>query len=314
MRLSGDSDAVDVGVICGPTAAGKSALARRIAAHTPVTIIAADSRQIYRSFDIGTAKPDAAERERVPHRGIDIADPGERYSAAAWAAAADGWIDEARAARRLPLIVGGTGLYLRALFTGLFAEPPLHGERRESLARALGALDLAELRRWATRLDPARAHLGRTQLLRAIEVALLTGQRLSDLHAAPRGDRRWTPRYLVVDPGPDLLDRITSRTDDMLEHGWPEEVARLMDTVPGASPAWNATGYDAVRRMVLGEATPSDTREAVVIRTRQYAKRQRTWFRHQLPMDRVTRVNPSDGQATDAVVATWMSLLITSKE
>ena len=199
--------------------------------------------------------PPPDERARVPHQGIDVVDPTERYSAAAWAASADAWIDEARRAGRTPLVVGGTGLYLRALFEGLFEEPPLERDRRSALEATLAELSVDELRRWVTILDPARAHLGRTQLMRAAEIALLTGHRLSDLHRDRARTSRWRPRYLVVDPGPALAARIATRIDDMLDHGWPEEVRRLMQTVPAEAPAWNATGYDAVRRLVRGETS-----------------------------------------------------------
>jgi tRNA dimethylallyltransferase len=165
-------------------------------------------------------------------------------------------------------------------------------------------LSLDELRRWATKLDPERAHLGRTQLLRSIEIALLSGQRLSTLHRARPRLPRWRARYLVVDPGPVLADRIAARIDEMLNHGWPDEVRRLMQTIPADAPAWNATGYDVVRRFVAGELTRAQTRERILIDTRQYAKRQRTWFRHQLPERAVTRVNPLD-EAWRMVVREW---------
>src|SRR5207249_1127580 len=141
------------------------------------------SRQIYRGFDVGTAKPTPAERARVPHEGIDVVEPTERYSAAAWASAANGWIASSLAARRTPLVVGGTGLYLRALFDGLFEEPHLDPDRRRALQAELDHISSDELRRWVAVLDPARSHLGRTQLIRAVEIALLTGRRMSDLHA-----------------------------------------------------------------------------------------------------------------------------------
>jgi tRNA dimethylallyltransferase len=291
---SADADLPEVRVICGPTAAGKSTIALWLANRAPTTIVSADSRQVYRGFDIGTAKPTADEQSRVPHQGIDVAEPTARYSAAAWAAAANDWIVEAHAERRVPLIVGGTGLYLRALFDGLFEEPPLDAGARESLAVVLDTLGLDELRRWAHALDPARSHLGRTQLLRAIEIALLTGHRLSDLHRARTREPRWRPRYLLVDPGPMLGERIGARIDDMLDHGWPDEVQGLTQTIPENAPAWNATGYDAVRRMIAGALSRDAVRESVLIATRQYAKRQRTWFRHQLLETSVTRVDPSD--------------------
>lgn len=304
MRLNGDSDVAEIGVICGPTAAGKSAVALWLAEAAPVTIISADSRQVYRGFDIGTAKPTVEERSRVPHLGLDVADPAERYSAAAWAESADGWLESTRAEGRLPLVVGGTGLYLRALFEGLFEEPPLDPSRRAALATELDAMPVADLRRWVERLDPPRAHLGRTQLLRAIEIALLTGNQLSDLHRQRPRSPRWRPRYLVVDPGPVLAGRIGARIDDMLDHGWPDEVRGLMQTVPADAPAWNATGYDTVRRLERGETSRQAAYEEILIATRQFAKRQRTWFRHQLPVDRVTHVDPGAPDWT-RVVADW---------
>jgi tRNA isopentenyltransferase (miaA) len=302
--LSVDSDVAEIGVICGPTAAGKSAVALWLAGSHPVTIISADSRQIYRDFDIGTAKPTRIEQARVPHRGIDIVDPTERYSAAAWADAAEGWIEEARRSNRIPLVVGGTGLYLRALFEGLFVEPPLDPTLRASLETILGELSVDELRRWVEVLDPPRAHLGRPQLLRAVEIALLTGQRLSDLHRSSTRPARWRPRYLLVDPGAGLASRIAERIDEMLDHGWPDEVRGLMQTVPEDAPAWNATGYDTVRALVRGDLSRLAAREQILIATRQYAKRQRTWFRNQLPSDRVTQLDPRS-VGWEHAVAAW---------
>jgi len=302
--LTADSAVAEVRVICGPTAAGKSTIALWLAERRDGTIISADSRQIYRGFDIGTAKPSVDERARVPHRGIDLVDPTARYSAAAWAAAAGGWIDEACDNGRLPIVVGGTGLYLRALFDGLFEEPEVDLAKRRALETVLATLSVNELRRWTNSLDPERAQLGRTQLLRAIEVALLTGHRVSELHRDRATTPRWRPRYLVVDPGPALAERIVARLDDMLDHGWPDEVQRLMRTVPPDAPAWNATGYDAVRRMIRGELTRAAARDAILIHTRQYAKRQRTWFRHQLLPDRVTRLDPLAGDWRESV-ARW---------
>ena len=302
--MSVDSDVAEIGVICGPTAAGKSAVALWLAGSHPVTIISADSRQIYRDFDIGTAKPTRIEQARVPPRGIDIVDPTERYSAAAWADAAEGWIEEARRSNRIPLVVGGTGLYLRALFEGLFVEPPLDPTLRASLETILGELSVDELRRWVEVLDPPRAHLGRPQLLRAVEIALLTGQRLSDLHRSSTRPARWRPRYLLVDPGAGLASRIAERIDEMLDHGWPDEVRGLMQTVPEDAPAWNATGYDTVRALVRGDLSRLAAREQILIATRQYAKRQRTWFRNQLPSDRVTQLDPRS-VGWEHAVAAW---------
>jgi tRNA dimethylallyltransferase len=293
-------------VICGPTAAGKSSIAMRLANEHRITIVSADSRQIYRGFDVGTAKPTGEERARVPHCGIDIVEPTERYSASAWAGAALGWITEAFAAGRIPLVVGGTGFYLRALFEPLFEEPVLPDERRRRLAAALGALDTAALRRWCAALDPERAHLGRAQLLRAIEVACLTGERLSTLHRTSVRAARFTPRYLIVDPGKALGERIERRVEEMLANGWENEVRALAATIPPDAPAWNATGYRAIRALVAGELRREAAVARVVIDTRQYAKRQRTWFRHQIAAeDRAVRVDPTGPDAVDVVRAWW---------
>ena len=286
------SEAPVVRVICGPTAAGKTAAALQFAAQHDIAVVSADSRQLYRGFDLGTAKPSPDERARVPHHGLDVLDPTTRASAAWWAQFADAWMLHILAEGRVPVVVGGTGLYLRALFGPLFAEPQLDPSRRSQLQAELDLMTTDELRRWVTQLDPARAHLGRTQLLRATEIALLSGRRVSDLHRENARPAVWRARYLVVDPGPPLAEAIAARTSRMLHGGWPDEVRVLAASVPADAPAWNATGYRAIRDMVQGLISSDEAERRVVIETRQYAKRQRTWFRHQLATDDVTRLDP----------------------
>ncbi len=300
------SSAPVIPVVCGPTAAGKTRLALWLAERTDVTIVSADSRQLYRGFDIGTAKPTPAERRAVPHCGIDVLEATERASAAWWADRADEWIREALALGRTPVVVGGTGLYLRALFGALFEEPPLDGNRRDALQRELANHPTETLRRWTATLDPARAMLGRTQLLRALEIALLTGQRVSDLHRERARPARWMARYLVVDPGPQLAASIQTRVDAMMQQGWREEVRHLMVEVPADAPAWNATGYRAIRLLEGGELAEADALHRVIVDTRQYAKRQRTWFRHQLADD-VTRLDPSDSEWQARALSWWQT-------
>jgi tRNA dimethylallyltransferase len=292
-------------VICGPTAAGKSRLALALAERHGAAILSADSRQVYRGFDVGTAKPTAEERERVAHYGVDVADPARRYSAADWAAGAEAWIGDARARGLEPLVVGGTGFYLRALFAPLFESPPLDEGRRAALDAVLSPLTVPELRRWCERLDPERAHLGRTQLRRAVETALLTGHRLSDLHRTSGRAPRHAARYLVVDPGPVLAERIARRVEAMLDAGWVEEARALAERLPPDAPAWSATGYGVVRRLAAGVLTRADAARLITIETRQYAKRQRTWFRHQLAGADVTRLNPDDPGSEAAAEAWW---------
>lgn len=293
-------------VIGGPTAAGKSAIGLALAERHGAMIIGADSRQVYRGFDIGTAKPTMEERARVEHRGLDVADPTERYSAARWSAMAESAIEEAHARGASPLIVGGSGFYLRALFAPLFEEPALDPARREDLQRELAGLSVGELRRWCEALDPGLSHLGRTQLLRAIEVALLTGVPLSRLRVERARPPKFPARYLIVDPGGTLQSRIARRVDEMLRAGWVDEVRELERALPADAPAWNASGYGVIRRLVAGEIDRDAAVRSIVIETRQYAKRQRTWFRHQLAGASVTLLDPTAPDA-ERIAERWWS-------
>jgi tRNA dimethylallyltransferase len=285
-----DSPLATIPVICGPTASGKSAIAMWLAQRREITVISADSRQIYRGFDVGTSKPTEDDQRRVPHRGLDVVEPTERYSAAEWVELAQRAINEALSAGRIPVVVGGTGFYIGALFRPLWSQPELDRERRAAMQNALDALSTEELRRWCVALDPSRARFGRAQLIRAVEVALLCGRPLSALHLERSRPALLRPSYLLVDPGLELPARIVARATAMLDAGWPDEVRALDATVPADAPAWNAAGYGVVREYVRGEIDRDAALERVVIETRQYAKRQRTWFRHQLEHGRVQRV------------------------
>ena len=292
-------------VICGPTAAGKSAIAGALAMEYTGTLICADSRTIYRGFDIGTAKPNISELKSIPHRGIDVANPTERYSASDWAASANGWIDEARESQQMPIIVGGTGFYIKALFEPLFEAPLVDPAKRASFEKFVEPMSVAELRRWCRTLDPDRCHLGRSQLIRAIETAVLTGHRISELHESRSRVSIHAPAYLVVDPGDQIAERIESRIDAMIDAGWLNEVSNLDQSIPEDAPAWKASGYGTMRRVARGELDLSSARERIIIETRQYAKRQRTWFRHQLGISPVTRVDPSRPDWEGTVQRWW---------
>lgn len=291
-------------MICGPTAAGKSGIAASLALEYGATIISADSRQVYRRFDIGTAKPDWSERKAIAHIGIDVADPVERFSASRWAELAADAIAKVRAEGGTPIVAGGTGFYIRALFDPLFSAPSLDDDRRMKLEQFLNPLPLPQLRRWCEAIDPARAHLGRYQLIRAIEIAILAGRRISELQGASAPSSAFSPTYLLVDPGPSLGARIERRVDAMLDAGWLDEVRALDDQLPADAPAWKSSGYRVLRAAARGELDLSEARARIIIETRQYAKRQRTWFRHQLGDGAVTTVNP-DGPDCDAIVQRW---------
>ena len=306
MNSNAGSDVRDVAIICGPTAAGKSAIAMALAERTGALLISADSRQVYRRFDIGTAKPSVADRRAVEHFGIDIVDPTERYSAALWAESAAGWLQKAERPERPAIIVGGTGFYLRALETPLFDSPVLDPVARREVLAALNANSTDVLRARCEAIDPARAHLSRTQLLRALEMHALTGRPMSSWLADRARSSEFRMHYLLVDPGAALRDRIAGRVMEMLADGWENEVRTLADDVPADAPAWNACGYVLLRAALLGDLSRQHAIERTIIDTRQYAKRQRTWFRHQLPTGRVTLVDPTAPDALDRALH-WLN-------
>jgi tRNA dimethylallyltransferase len=206
--------------------------------------VSADSRQIYRGFDIGTAKPTPAERRRVPHACLDLVEPTSRFTAYGWAAHADRAAADAGRVGRLPVVVGGAGFYVRALVHPVTPE-------------------------------------------------------------APQGAARIHAQYLVIDPGAPLRERIAERAAAMAAGGWPEEVKALAQCVAPEAPAWQASGYRAMHEYVTGQISLVTALDRVTIATRQYAKRQRTWFRHQLPADRVTVLNPDDPTAVPQALA-WI--------
>jgi tRNA dimethylallyltransferase len=277
-------------VLVGPTAVGKTAVAVALGAHWPLEVISADSRQVYRRLDIGTAKPTKKDRVRVPHHGIDLVDPGTRYSAGHFARDGVAWLGDIRAREKLPVVVGGTGLYVRALAEGLFAEPPLDSGKRRSLDAWTARLEPIELLRWAARLDPGFRGGGRQRAARAIEVALLTGHPLSYWQQAARARGALDPWYIVLTaPRPVLHQRISRRAEEMVRRGLIEEVAAVLAEGHGPhTPGLDGIGIREAVEYLHGLRARDSVAEAIAIGTRQYAKRQQTWFRHQLAGNVVT--------------------------
>jgi len=271
-------------VIVGPTGVGKTAVASSLATLTPITVISADARQLYRGLDIGTAKPDGTTLQRVPHQGLDLIDPGERYSAGRFARDAAGWIADTRASGRQPIVVGGTGLYIRALAEGLFREPPFDPERRQQLRRWSESLAGGDLARWAGRLDPRFPGGGRQRAARAVEVALLTGHALSWWQREARDRGTLHPWYIhLTVPREVLHRRLAARVDDMLRAGFVQEVRRVLASgIAPHAPGLDGVGYREVVAMLNGELSERALRDAILVSTRRYAKRQETWFRNQL--------------------------------
>lgn len=276
-----------VPVIVGPTAVGKTAVALALAAHWPLEVVSADSRQVYRRLDIGTAKPTRRELAKVRHHGVDVLDPGHRYSAGRYAAAAIEWMEEVRSRARLPVVVGGTGLYIRALMEGLFREPALDARRRGQLEVLLKGWSEGELVRWAGRLDPAYGGGGRQRAMRSIEIAILTGRPLSHWQRAAREQRPYRPWYVVLSvPRPILHQRIERRAAEMVRRGLVEEVASVLAEGHAAhAPGLDGIGIKEAVEYLHGKRPRDSVAGAITVSTRQYAKRQETWFRHQLDGD-----------------------------
>lgn len=299
--------------IVGPTGAGKTALSLVVAQELGGEIISLDSRQIYRGMDIGTAKATAAERALVPHHGLDIRKPDQRYSAGEFGRDARRWIDAIRGRGRVPVVVGGTGFFLKALTEPLFREPPMDAAERRALEDVLGRLPRAELERWVRRLDPDRAATaiagGYQRMLRVLSITILTGKNLSWWHGRhPTEGEPVTGITCLLEVPREVLDeRIRRRVGAMVEGGLVDEVARLTEAGyrPG-DPGMNAVGYREVAEHLAGGMSLPDAMERMRVATRQYARRQMTWFRHQLGPDpvQVDGTAPLEQQAA-AVVAAW---------
>ncbi|MEA2604121.1 MAG: tRNA dimethylallyltransferase [Acidobacteriota bacterium] len=272
--------------IVGPTATGKSAMGVALAGILGGEIVNADALQVYRGFDIGTAKPGPEERGRVPHHLIDILEPDERYSAGEFARRAREAIAEIQGRGRVPIVVGGSGLYLRALFDGISPVPPGDPEIRWKLRARLETEGLTPLREELRRLDPATAdRLGRgdtQRVLRALEVALASGRPLSAWTAEqPFGTQGIAAiRVGLTLPRSILYDQIAGRVTRMLEVGWLEEVGELLRRgFSPTLPAFQAIGYRQLVRHLEGMGSLELAVADIVRETRRFAKRQETWFR-----------------------------------
>jgi tRNA dimethylallyltransferase len=278
-------------LIAGPTASGKSALALELAEAVGGVIINADSMQVYRDLRVLTARPTLAEEARVPHRLYGHVDAAVNFSAGAWINDAGTMLADARAQNRLPIFVGGSGLYFKALTRGLSAVPPVPAAIREAIRARLERDGVEALHAELARRDAAGAERlkprDRTRIARALEVVEATGRSLTDWHRdglpplLPPGQFR----ALFLEPDRDqLYARIDARFDAMLEAGALDEVADLAArNLDPLLPAMKAHGVPALIRHLHGELSLAEAADLGRADTRHYAKRQFTWFRHQLP-------------------------------
>ena len=300
--------------ITGPTASGKTALAVEVARRVDGEIISMDSRQVYTGMDIGTAKASAEQRALVAHFGIDVLPPSERYNAGRFAREAREWIRQIRSRGHVPVLVGGTGFFLRSLTRPMFPEPPLEPKRKDALRRYLGRCSREELLAWLTALDAESASRlaregGRQRLARAIEVALLTGRALSSWQREYLpGVRALHFRTFVLNlPREVLHERINRRVADMLAAGLVDEMRGLLAAgYDEEAPGLNATGYIELLPYLRGETTLEAAAAEIRAATRQYARRQMTWFRHQLGTDALAldATRPTDELAR-IIAAVW---------
>jgi len=280
-------DSPAVVVLVGPTASGKSALALAVARAHGGEIVSCDSLQVYRGLDIGSAKATPAERRDVPHHLLDVVDPDQDFSAADYARLARAAITDILARGRLPVVAGGTGLYLRALRRGLFAGPSRDPEFRRRLERVAEKRGDAALHRLLARVDPESAARtsprDRLRVVRALEVYRATGRPLSAHHReeTPAADP-W--RWLVIGidrPRDELRTAVEARTEAMFAAGLVEEVRALLARYPADLRPLRAIGYRQAAAVVRGEQTALQAQRDIVKETMRYAKRQMTWFRHQ---------------------------------
>ena len=275
-------------VICGPTASGKTALAVELARRHNGEVVSADSMQIYRRMDIGTAKPTPEEMGGVPHHMLDVADPEEDFSVARYVDMAARCVDDILSRGRLPILAGGTGLYIDSLLSGRTFAPfqpdsPLRGQLEEQLRREGGAAMLSRL----AQVDPdsaARLHPNdEKRIVRALEVYQSTGKTITQHNLETRAI---PPRYdaltlaLAFEQREDMWSRIDRRVDDMVAQGLLDEVRSLLQSgLPRTATAWQAIGYKQFLAVADGRMTEDDAVEEVKLRSRQYAKRQLTWLR-----------------------------------
>lgn len=274
--------------IVGPTASGKSALGIFLAKEFSGEVIACDSTQLYRGFDIGTAKPSAQQRQEVPHHLLDVLEPTEASTAGGYRERALAVLVDLRPRQRLPILTVGTGLYLRALLEGLADLPQRSEEIRERLRASAAEHGQGHLHKLLEHLDPQASQqiavADEQKLLRAIEVCLLSGKPLTEVHRAGRTPLTgWRILKIGLEPPREALyQRIHERTESMLRAGWLDEVRRLVASgLPDNAKPFDFIGYRELSSHLRGELTLATARAAIQQGTRQYAKRQLTWFRRE---------------------------------
>lgn len=279
------SDSARLVVVLGPTASGKSALAIRLAEQLGGEILVCDSTQVYRHFDIGTAKVPHAEQHGIPHHLVDLVEPHELFTAGQYRERALAVLEQLRRQKKLPILTAGTGLYLRALLEGL-ADAPTRSERlRERLRTRAKRHGAAGLHRLLARLDPESARRiaprDTQKVIRAIEIRILSGKSVGDIYRSGRSPLEgYDIRKIgLLPPRTELYRRINARVESMMAAGWKEEVQELISRGIETVKPFQFIGYSELRRQIEARRDPGEAIEAIQQATRQFAKRQITWFR-----------------------------------
>ncbi|MGH9730387.1 MAG: tRNA (adenosine(37)-N6)-dimethylallyltransferase MiaA, partial [Candidatus Acidiferrales bacterium] len=294
-------------VILGPTASGKSALAIALAERLNGEVVACDSTQVYRYFDIGTGKVPAAERCGIPHHMIDLAEPEEVFTAGEYRRRATEVLETTCARGKLPILTAGTGLYLRALLEGLAEAPARSEELRERLRQRVARRGREHLHGIFKRLDPEsalRIAPGDTQkVIRAIEIHLLSGQSASALHQVGRAGLQGfrVLKIGLMPPRAALYRRIDQRVTAMLEGGWLDEVKILLSKgIAPTSKPFEFLGYSQLRDVLAGKMAFDDAVRHIQQATRRYAKRQMTWFRKESDVNWIEAFGDDPAVAAEA--------------
>ena len=299
--------------ITGPTGSGKTALSIEVARRLGGEVISMDSRSVFRGMDIGTAKPTPEARGEIPHWGIDLVEPSERFGAGRWARYARERIAQIRERGRVPMLVGGTGFFLRALTHPIFQELELDPGARAKVTRLMESMDDAELLRWLGLHDPESAERlrrggGRQRLMRALEVALLTGRPLTWWHrnSPPEAPPMEVLPVVLEVPREQLYAGINRRMSEMAEAGLEEEVRALVARYGESAPGLNAHGYAELMPYLRGERTLEDALDLARKNTRDYTRRQLTWYRTQLPAGALwLDATRPRAELADEIVAAW---------
>lgn len=301
-------------VLIGPTAVGKTELSLSMAERLSAEIVSADSMQVYRGMDIGTAKASPAERKRIPHHLLDVVNPDETFNVADYVALAEEVLASLQNKQVVPIITGGTGLYIDALLDGfLFPDATADPKIRQQLEEE-AKINPLSLHKELEKVDPVSANKFHPndlrRVIRALEVYRRTGEPISELQKKKQSSERpYNPLYIgLTRHRPELYNRVNKRVDQMIEAGLVDEVRTLLELYPHQPTALQALGYKEIAWYLQGEMSLQEAVELLKRDTRRYAKRQLSWFRRNQRIHWFNRTEISDSEIKEKVSILWETL------